>query len=443
MVAGLSRSGEAAAQFLLARGAKVWVYDDVVTDTVAETVKKLQDKGAKAVSAEELSDAVAECDVLVLSPGIPIDNALPIAFRKAGKNIIGECELGAMFIKSNVIAVTGTNGKTTTVTMIDCALRACGKNSIPCGNYGNPLINVVGELGYDDFAVAEISSFQLETLFSLRPHIAVITNITEDHLNRHYNMENYIFLKSKLIRSLRESEYAVLNYDDENVRKLASSTRGKVVWFSACRQTDGAYVQDGAVCFRGKPCFPVAKLAVGGAHNILNALAATAVCGLLGLDMSLVAEALCSFKGVRHRTELVREVNGVEYIDDSKGTNVDATLKAVASLKRPAVLLVGGKDKGYDYGVLFENIAESKVIHVIIYGENRFKVSEAALRAGFYTFSMCTDFCSAVKLSSLVAKSGQCVLLSPASSSFDEFSSFEERGDRFADIVGGLADDRA
>ena len=441
LVAGLSRSGEASTEFLLKRGAKVWIYDDVMTDTVAETVKKLEERGAKGVTAEELDRAVEICDVLVLSPGIPIDNALPIAFRKAGKNIIGECELGALFIRSNVVAVTGTNGKTTTVSMIDEALRACGKKSVPCGNYGNPLINVVDELSYDDFAVVEVSSFQLETLFSLRPHIAVVTNITEDHLNRHYNMENYIFLKSKLVRSLRESEFAVLNYDDDNVRRLAASTRGKVVWFSASRAVDGAYIQDGFACFKGKPYFPADKLCVGGAHNVQNALAALAVCGLLGLDMTTVSDALCAFKGVKHRIELVREVGGVEYIDDSKGTNVDATIKAVASLKRPAVLLVGGKDKGYDYGVLFENIASSKVVHVIIYGENRFKVSEAALRSGFYTFSMCTDFDSAVKLSSLVAKRGQCVLLSPASSSFDEFSSFEERGERFAKIVGGLSDE--
>lgn len=243
------------------------------------------------------------------------------------------------------------------------------------------------------------------------------------------------------MRSLRESEYAVLNYDDENVRRLASSTRGKVIWFSAARTVDGAYIQDGVACFKGKPCFPTDKLSVSGAHNVMNALATVAVCGVLGLDMTKVSDTLCSFKGVKHRIELVKEVGGVQYIDDSKGTNVDATLKAVASLSRPAVLLIGGKDKGYDYGVLFENIASSKVMHVIIYGENRFKVSEAALRSGFYTFSMCTDFVSAVKLSSVVAKRGQCVLLSPASSSFDEFSSFEERGERFKEIVDGLSDE--
>ena len=229
LVAGLSRSGEGCANFLLNRGAQVYVYDDVVTDKVAQVIGALQAKGAVAVNSESLNDAVGICDVLVLSPGIPIDNALPVAFRKLGKAIIGEEELAAGYLRATAIAVTGTNGKTTTVSMLENVLAACGKKGVPCGNYGNPLINEVENLGFDSFALVEVSSFQLETLFSLRPHVAVITNITEDHLNRHYNMDNYVFLKSKLIRNLRESEYAVLNYDDERVSQLAKVTRGKVV----------------------------------------------------------------------------------------------------------------------------------------------------------------------------------------------------------------------
>lgn len=440
LVAGLSRSGEGCAEFLLRRGAQVFIYDDFVTDKISETVTKLQAKGAVSVTAETLNEAIEVCDILVLSPGIPIDNRLPVAFRKLGKAIIGEEELGALYLRATPVAVTGTNGKTTTVAMLENALAACGKKGVPCGNYGNPLVNVVEDLDFSDFALLEISSFQLETLFSLKPHIAIITNITEDHLNRHYNMENYVFLKSKLIRGLRESEFAVLNYDDERVRQLADVTRGNIVWFSARQVVDGAYLDGESLYFRGVRYCGVRELEVGGIHNVYNALACIAACGVLGLDKTAVAKAVCEFKGVKHRIELVCEFNGVTYIDDSKGTNTDATIKAIESATRPTVILLGGKDKGYDYAPLFECISKSKVVHAIIYGENRFQMLNAAVQTGFYGFSLCSDFTTAVHLAVYIAKEGQSVLLSPASASFDEFSSYEERGDEFVKLVKGLND---
>lgn len=437
----MSRSGEGSANFLLRRGAKVYIYDDVVTDKVAEVINTLRDKGAVAVSAESLNDAVNLCDILVISPGIPIDNPLPVAFRKLGKAIIGEEELAAMFLRAPAVAVTGTNGKTTTVSMLESVAAACGKKGVPCGNYGNPLINEVEELGYDDLALLEISSFQLETLFSLRPHIAVITNITEDHLNRHYNMDNYVFLKSKLVRNLRESEYAVLNYDDERVRQLAKVTRAKVIWFSALQQVEGAYLDGGTVYFNGERYFGIENMSLGGLHNVYNALACVAVSALLGFDKAASVNAICKFKGVKHRIQLVAEVDGVTYVNDSKGTNVDATLKAVESATRPTILLLGGKDKGYDYAPLFEALGKSRVVHAVIYGENRFKMLDSAVGAGFFSFSLCAEFETAVHLAMFLAKPGQSVLLSPASASFDEFAGYEERGDAFTELVEGLRDE--
>lgn len=239
LVAGMSKSGIAGAEFLLSRGAAVYMYDDVADGAVLAAMEKLNARGALAVRTEDLPNAAADCDVLVLSPGIPIDHELPVAFRKAGKRIIGESELGCMYLRAALVAVTGTNGKTTTVTMIDEILRAAGINSTACGNIGLPLSACVDGMGYDDVAVMEVSSFQLETLSSIRPHVAVITNITEDHLNRHYSMENYIFLKSKILRNMRESEYAVLNFDDENVRALAKDARCKVRWFSLRERAEG------------------------------------------------------------------------------------------------------------------------------------------------------------------------------------------------------------
>lgn len=443
LVAGLSRSGEGCVNFLLKRGAVVYAYDDVISDKVAQTMKVLQGKGAIIVDAERLTDAINICDILVLSPGIPIDNQLAVSFRKQGKAILGEEELASLYLRATAVAVTGTNGKTTTVSMLDEVFKSNGKNSVPCGNYGNPLINVVEDLTFEDFAIVEISSFQLETLFSLRPHAAVILNITEDHLNRHYNMENYVYLKSKLIRTLRESEYAVLNYDDLRVRELAKYTRGKVVWISATERVDGAYVDSGTVCCNGNAYFTVDKMAVGGIHNVYNALACVAVSAVFGFDIYKTSQALCSFKGVKHRIQLVGEVNGVDYVDDSKATNVDATIKAVDSISKPMVLLLGGKDKGYDYSPLFKFLQNSRVAHAVIYGENRIKMMNAAIDTGYYGFSLCSDFGAAVRLANYVAKPGQSVLLSPASASFDEFANFEDRGEKFCEFVDGLKNERA
>ncbi len=442
LVAGISKSGQASARFLLARGADVYIYDDVIGDNVRRAADDLVALGATEVTAETFADAVRLCDVLVLSPGIPIDNSLPVAFRRAGKLIIGEEELASQYLRATAVAVTGTNGKTTTVSMIDKMLSDCGKNSVACGNIGLPTLDEVETLGFDDFAVIEISSFQLETLSGLRPHVAVVTNITEDHLNRHYNMENYVFLKSKLVRGLRESEYAVLNYDDERVRAFASLTRAKVVWFSAKRRVEGAYVEEGCICYMGKRLFACRDMAVGGEHNVYNALAAVAVAEVFGLDDAQVSQSLCSFRGVRHRIENAGEVNGVVYINDSKGTNVDAALKAVESMTAPTIILLGGKDKGYDYAPLFAGLKKSRVIHAVIYGENRYKMLGAALECGFMSFSLCRKFSDAVILAKSCAVSGQCVLLSPASSSFDEFANYEERGDVFVKLVQGFADEK-
>ena len=365
LVAGISGSGRSAARFLLARGAKVFVYDDFINADVRSSIDELVALGAKEVTAAEYEECVEKCDVLVLSPGIPIDNPLPVAFRRAGKLITGEEELACHYLRATSVAVTGTNGKTTTVSMLAQMLSDCGVRAFPCGNFGEPTL-------------------------SLRPHVAVVTNITEDHLNRHYNMENYVYLKSKLVRGLRESEYAVLNYDDERVRGFSSLTRAKVVYFSARRQVEGAYVQDGCVYFMGQRLFACSDMAIGGGHNVYNALACAAVGGILGLDGDVVARSLCAFKGVRHRIEVVGEIDGVTYIDDSKATNVDAALKAVQSMSSATVILLGGKDKGYDFKRLFEGLNESSVVHAVLYGEARYKLLDAALQIGFSSQSATT-----------------------------------------------------
>lgn len=433
----MSRSGVASVRFLLRRGADVYMYDDVISDKIAAAMRELEAIGAHTVEADGLDRAISLCDILVLSPGIPIDNPLPVAFRRQGKCILGEEELGALYLRATCVAVTGTNGKTTTVSMIHEVLKAAGKHSVMCGNVGNPLVGEAEELGFDDFAVTEVSSFQLETLFSLRPHVAIITNISEDHLNRHYNMENYIFLKGKLLRNLRESEYAVLNADDPVVSGFAQNVRSRVIFFSAKPRNDGVWCENGTVYCEGERAFAIADMKVGGTHNVYNALACMAAAHALGIDIKVAAKAVCEFRGVRHRIETICERDGKVYINDSKGTNVDATIRAVDSMQRDTVILLGGKDKGYDYQPLFKRLTHSKVVHAVLYGENRMKLMRAAMDAGFSEVSMCRSFALAVGLADRTAESGQNVLLSPASSSFDEFSGYEERGDAFVALVKG------
>ncbi len=433
-VLGLSKSGEAIAEFLLKEGGQVFIHDDNSACKIRKTIEKLCVLGAVEVVENELMETAIKTDVLVLSPGVPIDHPLAVAFKRVRKAVMGETEIAARLFKGLSVAVTGTNGKTTTVSMIEKVLRDSGLKALACGNIGAPMIGIMNEPS-DVVAVAEISSFQLETLNSFCPHVAVILNVTEDHLNRHYNMENYIFLKRKLLKNLTEAEWAVLNYDDPIVRAFADGLKARVAWISLREQVDGAYFKDGDLYYKNERILPAEGMLVSGAHNIYNALATIAVAKILGVETDALVSSLQTFKGIKHRIETVGAVNGVTYVDDSKGTNVDATLKAVECMKNETILLLGGKDKGYDYRPLFAGIKTGKVVRAILYGENRYSLLTSARSVGFESLSVCPTFDEAVSLARLIARSGQTVLLSPASASFDEFSGYEERGDRFCEFV--------
>ena len=442
LVAGVSRSGIAAAEYLLGCGAKVFVYDDVEDDAVKSAVRSLVSKGAHALNREDAETSAERCDVLVLSPGIPIDHPLPVTFKRMGKAVIGEAELGARALTAPCVAVTGTNGKTTTVTLIEHILRAAGRRAVACGNIGKPITACLKELSPETIAVAEISSFQLETLTSLRPHVAVVLNVAEDHLNRHYTMENYIFLKQRLLKNCTESEYAVLDRDDPVVRTFAEKTRAHVVWFSLSEETNGAYVRDGAFYFRGERILSLSDFPLEGEHNAADALAAICAARLMGVGNEAIGAALARFSGVSHRLQKLGTVGGVTFIDDSKATNVDAAIKAVASVKGESVLLLGGKDKGYSYAPLFEALKKSGVVHAVICGENAFRILDAAVKADFTRVTLCRAFDMAVRIAFMTARPGQNVLLSPASASFDAFQSYEQRGERFAELFRTLRRER-
>ena len=436
-VLGLSRSGRAATEYLLRKGSAVYIYDDTESERVEQIARELENKGAKRLKKEALSKTVDFCDALVLSPGIPIDHPLAVAFKRNGKALLGETELAARSMRANIVAITGTNGKTTCVSMLAQILERGGLQAKACGNIGLPMIDFCA-MDEESIAVAEISSFQMETLNSLRPHIAILLNITEDHLNRHYTMENYIFLKAKLLKNLTEMEYAVLNYDDPIVRELGEKTKAKVLYFSTKQQVLGAYYTDGILYFGKEKILSVKELPSDGVHTIQNALAVIIAAKLMGVSTEDIRAAIMEFKGIKHRLEFVAEIDEVEYIDDSKGTNVDATLKAIDCMKRDTILLLGGKNKGYDYTKLFSALSNSKVVHTVLYGENRYALLKSAREREYSKLTLCDGFDFAVRVAAMKAEKGQTVLLSPASASFDEFASYEERGERFVEIVRSL-----
>ena len=437
LVLGLSRSGTSATAFLLERGAKVFLYDDVQSERLEKTAAELEEKGAKRIKREDLERVAERCDALVLSPGIPIDHPIAVAFKRAGKAVIGETELAARTMRCPIVAITGTNGKTTTFSLLTEILKKGGIDAYACGNIGAPMVDFCG-LGEDAVAVAEISSFQLETLNSLRPHVAIVLNVTEDHLNRHYTMENYVFLKRKLLKNLTEAEYAALNYDDETVRGFAENTKARVLWFSLKERVNGAYLENGAIYFNGEKVIPINELFSRSMHNVQNALAGVVAAKLMGVDTVSIATALSTFKGIAHRLEFIAEINGIKYVNDSKATNVDAAIKGVRSIATETVLLLGGKDKGYDYDKLFSALKESSVVQTVLYGENRYKLLNAARKSGWENVTLCRGFSVALPIATMQARSGQTVLLSPASASFDEFASYEERGETFVKYVDAL-----
>jgi UDP-N-acetylmuramoylalanine--D-glutamate ligase len=256
-------------------------------------------------------------------------------------------------------------------------------------------------------------------------------------------MENYVFLKAKLLKNLSAAEYAVLNYDDEIVRSFAEKTKAQVLYFSVRERVKGAFYEQGDLYFGKEKIISASELPSEGLHNVQNALAVIVAAKIMGIKTADIVDALTNFKGIKHRIELVREVNGVQYINDSKGTNVDATLKAIATMKRETVLLLGGQNKGYDYGALFAGLQSSKVVHTVLYGENRFALLKSARAYDFNALTMCENFDFAVRVASMLVKKGQAVLLSPASASFDAFAGYEERGDRFVEIVNSFEEECA
>ncbi len=440
LVLGVSKSGSAVVEYLLSKGAKCYIYEELNVKSAQNAVIELTKKGAIQLNKENVDKFLVDIDVLVISPGVPINHDIAIKMKELKKRIVGEFEFGFLSFNPKTVAVTGTNGKTTTVSMINHILRSENLKSALVGNIGVPITSKINEIDKDTICVCEVSSFQLETISSFCPHIACILNVSPDHLERHYTLENYVFLKNRLIFSQKESEYAVLNYDDSTVREMANTAKSKVVFVSAIEKTNGAYALGDDLYYKEEKITSVNELSVKGMHNVYNALFSIAVAKLLGVSNETIKSSLASFKGVPHRIELIKEINGIKYYNDSKSTNTNSTITAIRHMSAPTVLIIGGCDKGEDYTELFNTIKNSNIVHTVITGSSRIKMLKCALDNGITEISLSPDFNLAIRSALAISKNTLNVLFSPACSSYDCFSNFEERGNAFIKAINEIID---
>ncbi len=440
LIFGMAKSGLSCGKFLLKNNAICYFYEDN-KEVVNSCEDKIKEWGGVVVEKEDLESVLNKITILILSPGVPIDNPVAKKAKSLGKRIMGELELGVEMINSPMIAITGTNGKTTSTYLLEHIINVSGVPAYAVGNIGVPITSVIGSVGVDNVLVTEVSSYQLETCNRILPHVAVILNITPDHLSRHYTMENYVYLKGKLLKNLRESEYAVLNYDDEYVKGFGDNVRAKVVYFSREKILEnGVYVSNDKIFYKEEFILDVKELSLKGNHNLSNVLACVAVCKILKIPNETIINGIKSFKGAKHRLELIKEVNKVDYYNDSKSTNPDSTIKAIESMDKNCVLLLGGKPKSVDYKTMFNFIKDSKVEEIVLFGEARFDFFNIAREVGLNNIHLTKNLSNAVILSSKLAKENYNVLLSPACSSYDEFMDYEERGEKFISVVSSLYD---
>ena len=444
LVIGAGLSGRAAAIFLATKGAKVTLTDNKTAADLDGLADLSEKNGVRLLlGGMPEGEAVEDYQLAVISPGIPLDNPTALSVQQAGVPLLGELELAYQFSHNPFLAITGTNGKTTTTSLLGYILEQSGKQCIIGGNIGKPLVNTVEDLPPDACVVAELSSFQLETAQEFKAHIGAFLNLTPDHLYRHGDMANYGAIKAKIFAHQTPADFAVLNYDDELVRAWAPKLGGTVVFFS--RQVDlseGMLAQNGRLLWRWQgrevDIMPADEVLIKGPHNLENALAAAAMALLAGVEPRQVRLALQSFPGVEHRQERVGEFGGVLYVNDSKGTNPDSTIMALRACTRPTVLILGGYEKNSDFSSLLPLI-KKKVKHIVLMGQTAERIAETLQAGGFKAYeSAGMDFERCVQLAAAAAEPGDEVLLSPASASWGMFNNFEERGECFKQLVHKL-----
>jgi UDP-N-acetylmuramoylalanine--D-glutamate ligase len=439
LVVGLGKSGLAAALFLRHRGAQVTVSDIRSAEALAKDIPALLEEGINVEAGGHGLLTFRRQDLIVVSPGVPLDTPELVQAKTFGRPVIGELELAARFLKGRILAVTGSNGKTTTTSLLGEILEKAGLPTLVGGNIGVPVVALIDESSDRTWSVLEVSSFQLESTELFHPAIAVILNITPDHLDRHGNFENYALAKERIFAAQEEHDYVVLNAD--NVRAAAAAERSKasVYWFSLENEVDrGAWVEGGSIKFRlekdaaAESVMPLAGIPLKGEHNVENVLAAVCAARLAGASVEATRAAVEAFKAVEHRLEYVATLNGVDIYNDSKATNVDATAKAIAAFPSGIHLIMGGKDKNSDYTQL-SDLLRARVRAVYTIGSAAAKI-ESQLR-GVVSIHSCETLEKAVSAVAAAARPGEVVLLAPACSSFDQFESYEHRGRVFKELV--------
>lgn len=440
LVVGLGATGAATAQFLHRRGAQVTVSEARDEAAVLPALSTLRDRGIAVETGGHRSESFCAADLIVVSPGVSPEVPALRAAAKRGTEIISEIELAYRFIRTPIIAVTGTNGKTTTVKLMTEIFRSSGKEVFLGGNVGNPLIEYVLHGHRAQFIIAEISSFQLEGIRTFRPFISVLLNLQQDHLDRYASYGEYIAAKARIFTNQRESDYALLNADDPDVQKLSPSIRATTLSFSAGREVPaGIYHRDGRLYFRAgdeQVTFAADRLRLKGTHNLHNIMAAAAVSTLCGCTRDAVQHTIEHFKTLHHRLEFVLEHKGIRFYNDSKATNVGSVVSALESMSPPLILIAGGKDKGGDYDPLIPLLRE-KVKVLVLIGEARKKMHEVLKSST--TVMLADSLEDAFRRSVDEASAGDTILLSPACSSFDMFANYEQRGDAFSELVRRFA----
>ncbi len=443
LIVGLGRSGIAAAQAMLRLQAQVAIQDVKKEEDIdAQLCAFLRGQGVTCYF-NQIPPDMSEFDMLILSPGVSPELPFIVEAEQKGVEIVGELEIAFRIGSGNYVAITGTNGKTTTTTLVGEIFKAAGRKTYVVGNIGTAVISASVDAEEDSWLVTETSSFQLETTKYFKPAVSAILNLTPDHLNRHHTMKEYGRAKARIFANQREDGYLIINYDDKTCYRLAADCRAKVIPFSRQEELQlGAFIKDGRIVIKEEEgniidICAADQLKIIGAHNLENALAAAAIAYFSGIDPKTIGSSITAFGGVEHRLEFCGEIEGVKYYNDSKGTNVDAAVTALKAVEKNILLIAGGDAKGQEFDE-FVSAFGGRVKKLILLGRDAHFIQEAADRQGFTDYVYCRDMDECVKRAYEMAVPGDTVLLSPACASWDMYDNFEQRGRHFKQCVNGL-----
>ncbi len=438
MVYGTGVSGIAAAKLLLRHGAHVILFDQNTDLNTEKVLDQFEKDAVELILGNVAKERQEKLSFLVLSPGVPVDGEIVTEIKKQGIPVWGEIELAYRCQKGSLLAITGTNGKTTTTSLLGEIMSSYNPKTKVVGNIGIPYTGIADDTVEDSVVVAEISSFQLETIETFHPKISAILNITPDHLNRHHTMRNYIDAKISITKNQTEHDICILNYEDEILREEAKHIKANIIWFSSARKIEnGICCLDDEIFYKGEKVISVRELNILGRHNYENAMAAIAMAAVFGVPMEQIVTVLRQFQAVEHRIEYVTEKRGVRFYNDSKGTNPDAAIKGIQAMDRPTYLIAGGYDKQSDYMEWIQSF-DGKVKKLVLLGQTKEAIAETAKRCGFHDYIFVESLQEAVSVCYHEAITGDCVLLSPACASWGMFPNYEVRGRMFKDFVHAL-----